>query len=159
MKYRCNEKALADAGAVCQVHFTKVKSQTWGWGKSPQTSRLFFVNRNVESSNPDSVFLNPEYLASQDSIKKEDWENLLLANPDLPRYLVDYVEEQMSDPVRYSSPRIFNFVKEWIENPEKSFIYRNEIMFNNASKQMDISEDKWGSDGWKVEVPIISISF
>ena len=120
------------------------------------------VNNIMEQEqieNPDSVFLNPEYLASQNPTKKEDWENLLIDNPDLPRFLVDYVEEQMSDPTRCSSSKIFNFVKDWISNPEKSFIYRNEILFNNASKQMDLSEDKWGSDGWKVEVPIISIGF
>ena len=103
------------------------------------------VNNTImeqHTDNPDSVFLNPEYLESlnQESLNQvpeitddEFREFILTHNYEMPDELQKYVEEYMNNPLNKSDSRILGWIKDWIEHPEKSKIYRDKILFKNPS--------------------------
>lgn len=125
------------------------------------------MESKIDSTNPDSVFLNPEYLESlnQESLNQvpeisddEFREFILTHNYEMPIELQKYVEEYMSNPLNRTDSKILGWIKDWIEHPEKSKIYRDQILFRPISQ---IGDDKYDppEKGWKIEIPIISIDF
>ena len=86
---------------------------------------------DTRNDNPDSVFLNPEYLESLNKVPEitddEFREFILTHNYEMPIELQKYVEEYMSNPLNKSDSRILGWIKDWIEHPEKSKIYRDKI--------------------------------
>jgi len=95
------------------------------------------METEIDSSNPDSVFLNPEYLESLNQVPEitddEFREFILTHNYEMPDELQKYVEEYMNNPLNKSDSRILGWIKDWIEHPEKSKIYRDKILFKNPS--------------------------
>ena len=109
--------------------------------------------------NPDSVFLNPEYLEKLNEVPEvtddEFREFILTYNYDIPDHLKTYVNEYMSNPLKHSDSKVLGWVKDWIEHPEKSKIYRDKFMFPNYGYD-EVDEPQ---KGWKIEIPIISMEF
>ena len=120
------------------------------------------MESKIDSTNPDSVFLNPEYLESLNKVPEitddEFREFILTHNYEMPIELQEYVEEYMNNPLNRSDSRILGWIKDWIEHPEKSKIYRDKFMFPSYSSQDD-GEDYQGKNGWKFEIPIFQMEF
>lgn len=120
------------------------------------------METEIDSTNPDLVFLNPEYLESLNKVPEitddEFREFILTHNYEMPIELQKYVEEYMSNPLNKSDSRILGWIKDWIEHPEKSKIYRDKILFAPAGGRIE-DNDNPPEKGWKIEIPIISIDF
>lgn len=113
------------------------------------------MDKQEEKTNHDSVFLNPNYQPCD----KSDWEKLLVDYENMPSYLREYIEEHMNDPIQQNNSKALKYVTDWLKHPENSQIYRNEILFNNASHELNkVNDDGQGVD-WKVEIPIVSLTF
>ena len=120
------------------------------------------MENKIDSTNPDSVFLNPEYLESLNKVPEitddEFREFILTHNYEMPIELQKYVEEYMNNPLNKSDSRILGWIKDWIEHPEKSKIYRDKIMFAPPGGRPD-DDDNQTETGWRFEFPIFSIDF
>ena len=125
------------------------------------------VNNSVmeeeqHTDNPDSVFLNPDYVAKLNEVPEvtddEFREFILTHNHEMPIELQKHVEEYMNNPLNKSDSRVLGWIKDWIEHPEKSKIYRDKITFNTPAKELDFNNGETG-EKWKIEIPIFSIEF
>lgn len=117
---------------------------------------------DTRNDNPDSVFLNPDYLEKLNQVPEisddEFREFILTHNYEMPIELQKYVEEYMSDPLNHTDSKVLGWVKDWIEHPEKSAIYRDKVIFNTPTKEMDPSNGETG-EKWRFEFPLFSIDF
>ena len=123
------------------------------------------VNNSImeqHTDNPDSVFLNPDYLTKLNEVPEvtddEFREFILTHNYEMPSDLKRYVDEYMANPLNHTDSKILGWIKDWIEHPEKSKIYRDQILFRPQSQIGDEKYDQ-PEKGWKIEIPIISIDF
>lgn len=108
----------------------------------------------IEHQNPDDVLLNPN------RPKKEDWANLLDEHPDMPQHFKNYIDQQMADPLKSVDSSIFKSIKYWLEHPEISSLYRDQLLFNSICHAGDYDEYALSDgDGWKFSVPVVSIDF
>lgn len=117
---------------------------------------------DTRNDNPDSVFLNPDYLEKLNQVPEisddEFREFILTHNYEMPIELQKYVEEYMNNPLNKSDSKVLGWIKDWIEHPEKSKIYRDRILFAPAGGRIE-DDDNPPEKGWKIEIPIISIDF
>ena len=122
------------------------------------------METEIDSTNQDSVFLNPEYLESlnQESLNQvpeitddEFREFILTHNYEIPEDVKRYVNEYMSNPFNRTDSKVLGWIKDWIEHPEKSKMYRDKFMFPNYGYDEGDEPQK----GWKFEIPIFSIEF
>ena len=115
-----------------------------------------------QHTNPDSVFLNPDYLAKLNEVPEvtddEFREFILTHNYEMPPDLKRYVDEYMSNPLNHTDSKILGWLKDWIEHPEKSKIYRDKILFASQDQKLHPEDYEDGKD-WKFEIPILSIDF
>ena len=120
------------------------------------------MESKIDSTNPDSVFLNPEYLESLNQVPEitddEFREFILTHNYEMPPDLKRYVDEYMANPLNHTDSKVLGWVKDWIEHPEKSAIYRDKVIFNTPSKEMDPNNGETG-EKWRFEFPLFSIDF
>ena len=120
------------------------------------------MESKIDSTNPDSVFLNPEYLESLNQVPEitddEFREFILTHNYEMPPDLKRYVDEYMANPLNHTDSKILGWVKDWIEHPEKSKIYRDKILFVPNGK-VNGNDDDEDCTEWKIEIPIFSIDF
>lgn len=118
------------------------------------------MESKIDSTNPDSVFLNPEYLESLNKVPEitddEFREFILTHNYEIPEDVKRYVNEYMSNPFNRTDSKVLGWIKDWIEHPEKSKMYRDKFMFPNYG--YDEGDDE-PQKGWKFEIPIFSIEF
>ena len=116
----------------------------------------------MTEENPDAVFLNPEYLDKLNQVSEvtddEFREFILTHNYEMPPDLKRYVDEYMSNPLNHTDSKVLGWIKDWIEHPEKSKIYRDKILFASHTQHLNPEEFEDGK-GWKFEFPIISIDF
>lgn len=54
---------------------------------------------------------------------------------------------------------IIECIKDWIEHPERSKIYRDKIIYASNCPGNDDDYDESQSGKWKIEIPVIDISF
>jgi len=120
------------------------------------------METEIDSTNPDSVFLNPEYLESLNQVPEvtddEFREFILTHNYEMPIELQKYVEEYMNNPLNRTDSKILGWVKDWIEHPEKSKMYRDKFMFQ-TNGHVECDDDYQSESGWKFEIPLWSIEF
>ena len=123
------------------------------------------VNNTImeqHTDNPDSVFLNPDYLAKLNEVPEvtddEFREFILTHNYEMPHDLKRYVDEYMANPLNHTDSKILGWIKDWIEHPEKSKIYRDKILFAPAGGRIE-DDDNPPEKGWRIEIPILSIDF
>ena len=113
----------------------------------------------MTEENPDAVFLNPEYLDKLNQVSEvtddEFREFILTHNYEMPIDLKRYVDEYMANPLNHTDSKVLGWIKDWIEHPEKSKLYRDKFMF----PQNGYVEDEEPMKGWKFEIPIISMEF
>ena len=114
------------------------------------------------TDNPDSVFLNPDYLAKLNEVPEvtddEFREFILTHNYEMPTDLKRYVDEYMANPLNHTDSKILGWIKDWIEHPEKSKIYRDKILFVSNGK-VNGNDDDEDCTEWKIEIPIFSMEF
>jgi hypothetical protein len=114
------------------------------------------------TDNPDSVFLNPEYLDKLNQVPEisddEFREFILTHDYQMPIELQKYIEEYMANPLNRTDSKVLGWIKDWLEHPEKSAIYRDKVLFNTPSKEMDPNNGETG-EKWKIEIPLFSIDF
>jgi hypothetical protein len=117
---------------------------------------------NTQHTNPDSVFLNPEYIESLNQVPEitdnEFREFILTHNYEMPPDLKRYVDEYMANPLNHTDSKVLGWIKDWIEHPEKSKIYRDKVLFKNHSQDLDFDDGEDGTE-WKIEIPLFSIDF
>ena len=65
----------------------------------------------------------------------------------------------MNNPLNKSDSRVLGWIKDWIEHPEKSKIYRDKILFKNPSLDLGGIDDGDSGVKWRIEIPIFSIDF
>ena len=65
----------------------------------------------------------------------------------------------MNNPLNKSDSRVLGWIKDWIEHPEKSKIYRDKILFKDPSKDFGGIDDGDSGVKWRIEIPIFSIDF
>ena len=120
------------------------------------------MESKIDSTNPDSVFLNPEYLESLNQVPEitddEFREFILTHNYEMPIELQKYIDEYMKNPLNRTDSKVLGWIKDWIEHPEKSSIYRDKITFNTPTKELDFNNGETG-EKWKIEIPIFSFEF
>lgn len=85
-------------------------------------------------------------------------EFILTHNYEMPIELQKYVEEYMSNPLNRTDSKVLGWIKDWIEHPEKSRIYREKFLFASHAQHLNPDDVDTGK-GWKLEIPIISIDF
>lgn len=112
--------------------------------------------------NPDSVFLNPDYLAKLNEVPEvtddEFREFILTHNYEMPIELQKYIDEYMKNPLNRTDSKVLGWIKDWIEHPEKSSFYREHVTFNTPTKEMDPNYGESG-EKWHFQFPIFSIDF
>ena len=120
------------------------------------------MENNAHDSNPDSVFLNPEYIDKLNQVPEvtddEFREFILTHNYEMPVELQKYVEEYMQNPLNKADSRVLGWLKDWIEHPEKSKLYRDKVLFASHVQHLH-PEDYEDGKGWKFEIPIFSMEF
>ena len=118
--------------------------------------------RQNDIDNPDSVFLNPEYLESLNKVPEvtddEFREFILTHNYEMPPDLKRYVDEYMANPLNHTDSKVLGWVKDWIEHPERSALYRDKVIFHNPMNELDNDCDET-CEKWRFEIPIFSIDF
>ena len=119
----------------------------------------FIMEQHID--NPDSVFLNPDYLDKLNEVPEvtdDEFREFILAhNYEMPPDLKRYVDEYMANPLNHTDSKILGWIKDWIEHPEKSKVYRDKVLFHHNSHMDD--DDNPPGKGWKIEIPIFSIDF
>ena len=124
------------------------------------------VNTSImeqHTDNPDSVFLNPDYLEKINQVPEvtdDEFRQFILTHPtDIPSDLKQHIDEYMANPINRTSSKVLGWVKDWIEHPERSSFYRDRIIFNTPSKEMDSMTDGDSGAKWSFEIPLFSIDF
>lgn len=114
-------------------------------------------NENIHQDiNPDSMFLNPDYIEHQQSIQEDDLREFVLTHGnELSIEDKKRINEYLSNPLNRTDSRVLGWIKDWIEHPEKSKMYRDKFMFPNYGYDEGDEPEK----GWKFEIPIISMEF
>ena len=118
----------------------------------------------MNEDNPDAIFLNPEYLEKLNQVPEvtddEFREFILTHNYEMPPDLKQYVDEYMSNPLNHANSKVLGWIKDWIEHPEISSLYRDQLFFNSICHAGDQDEYALSDgDGWKFSVPLVSIDF
>ena len=120
------------------------------------------MESKIDNTNPDSVFLNPDYLTKLNEVPEvnddEFREFILTHNYEMPIELQKYVEEYMNNPMNKSDSRVLGWIKDWIEHPEKSKLYRDKILFAPSGK-LNGNDDDEDCAEWRFEIPIFSMEF
>ena len=100
------------------------------------------------------VLLNPEAYK-----KWKESQNKSQSHIELTDEAKAEIEKQLSDPLHASDSKLAHWIQDLWEHPEKSKIYRDEILFNNASHAIDQASDDGDGTDWRVEIPIFSMDF
>ena len=117
----------------------------------------------IDITNPDSVFLNQEYLEKLNQVPEvtdDEFRKFILThNYEMPIELKKHVEAYMNNPLNRSDSRVLGWIKDWIEHPEKSGIYRDRIIFACPCGDRMEDGDYQSENGWSVEIRIFSVDF
>ncbi len=121
------------------------------------------METEIDNMNPDSVFLNPEYLESLNQVPEitddEFREFILTHNYEMPIELQKYIDEYMKNPLNRTDSKVLGWIKDWIEHPEKCQWYRDHVLFPSTEEKYfsDSAEDNPGNI--RIEIPILSMDF
>lgn len=110
----------------------------------------------MKITDADRVLLNPEYikqLEQEEEQKEQDKQN------QLPEDMKEYVDDVMSDPLRTSDNPLVQYVVDYLEHPEDSQIYRDEVIFKTEADKGIPKEDEPPEKGFSIFIPIFSAKF